>query len=179
MLKIIRYNKILSFGGVVAGLVLIPGCLSNDPEKGYTTASLYRSDIQTVCVEMIQSESFRRGAEFNLTKAVVDQLELHSPYKVVSDRGQADTLLYGTIRQIREQTLTNQRELDRPLENELVLVVDVTWKDLRSGDVYLDALPIRIGADYAVLAGAGRGSATRRAVEDAAVRIVEAMEKSW
>jgi len=155
------------------------GCGQIDPTKGYSNQSLYRTDISTVFVEMFQSQSFRREVEYELTRAASQQLELHSPYKVVSDRRKADTILYGTIKKISEGTLTRQRELDRPLENEVVLLVKVTWKDLRSGEMLLDDYPIKVSGDYAALLGAGRNSATQEALNKAAVRIVEAMERPW
>lgn len=160
-------------------LLFLAGCEQADPTQSYSSRNLYRTDIDTVFVEMFQSQSFRRELEFELSRAAAQQLELHSPYKVVSDRRKADTILYGTITKIRERTLTRQRELDRPLENEVVMVVKVTWKDLRSGELILDDLPIRISEDYAVLLGAGRDSASRDALNKVAVRIVEAMESPW
>jgi hypothetical protein len=158
---------------------LSAGCESTDPTEGYTNRSLYRAEIRTVFVEMFQSETFRRNVEFELTEAVVSQLELHSTYKVVSDRREADSIVYGTIKRIHEGVRTAQRELDRPVENEVVLSAVVTWKDLRSGELILDNRLIKVKADYAVLLGAGRTSAERKVANQAAVRIVEAMEQPW
>jgi len=158
---------------------LMAGCQSTDPTKGYSNQSLYRSEIRSVFVEIFQSEVFRRNMEFELTEAVVTQLELHSPYKVVSDRREADTALYGTIKQVSEGVRTAQRELDRPVENEVTLAVAATWKDLRSGELFFENRMIRVKVEYAVLLGAGRTSAERKAANQAAVRIVEAMEQPW
>ena len=171
------YNIVWSLFLVSAAV--LSGCEQVDPELGYSMRSLYRTDVRTVAVEMFQSESFRRGVEFELTRAVSEQLELHSPLKVVSDRRKADTLLYGTITRIDERVLSRQRQLDRPLENEVILLVRVTWKDLRSGELILDDQPIRVSGRYASLLGAGRASAAREAANEAAVRIVEAMEEPW
>lgn len=163
----------------LAGVMALIGCSHIDPSTGYTSKSLYRCDIKTVCVEMFRSQSFRRGIEFELTRALVGQLELHSPYKVVSDRSKADTVLYGTINGVSERVLHQQRELDRPLENQMVLTVDVTWKDLRSGKMLLDNQRLAVTGDYVVLLGGGSRSAIRQASNEMAVRIVEAMETPW
>ena len=160
-------------------LALMAGCESGDSTKGYSQESLYRTDIETVYIQMFESESFRREFEYELTRATSQQLELHSPYKVVSDPRKADSILHGRIKKISERTLTRQRELDRPLENEVVMLIEVTWKDLRSGQILLDNVPIKVSGDYAALLGAGRSSATRSALNQAAVRIVEAMERPW
>ena len=169
--------------GLTVGLailaLLLPGCQQLDPEEGYTSRSLYRIDIETVCVNMFASQTMRRNIEFDLTAALDQQLEVHSPYKIVSDCRKADTSLNGTISNVAERVLTQQRELSRPLENEVVLLINVTWEDLRSGELILDNHPIKVRGDYAVLLGAGRDSATREATNEAALRIVEAMERPW
>src|SRR4051794_17821728 len=68
-----------------------PGAYDKPPRPGYQWHSLYREDIQTVAVPIFTNRDFARGIEFRLTKAVVNQLEGHAPYKVVS-RERADTV---------------------------------------------------------------------------------------
>ena len=164
----------------LAILALLPtGCQQIDPQEGYTSRSLYRTDIETVCVNMFASQTLRRDIEFEVTSALGQQLEVHSPYKIVSDCRKADTSLNGRVSNVNERVLTQQRELNRPLENEIELLINVTWKDLRSGELILDNHPIKVRGDYAVLLGAGRDSAAREAANEAALRIVEAMEMPW
>ncbi|MBN1846659.1 MAG: hypothetical protein JW810_13320 [Sedimentisphaerales bacterium] len=173
-------RRILLLGiSLAAAVWLAAGCQEVDPAQGYTNRDLYRSDVKTVFVEMFQSQSFRRGVEFELTRALVGQLELHTPYKVVSDRRKADTVLYGVINRISEQRLVQQRQLDRPLANEMVLVATFSWKDLRSAQMLIEDRKIRVSADYVPMLGSGRDSAARQAANDMAVRIVEAMESDW
>jgi len=163
----------------IAATLILTGCDQVDPTVGYSSQSLYRTDMHTVYVEMFQSESFQRGLEFELTRALAQQIELKTPYKVVSDRRKADTIIYGRIDRISENTLIQQRELDRPLANEVVLVATVTWQDRRDGDLILDGQKIRVAGDYIALLGAGRDSAAKQAAHEAALRIVEAMQKVW
>ena len=159
----------------VAGL----GCTDVDPHSGYSSQSLYPQDIRTVYVEMFESESFRREIEYELTRALATQLELHSPLKVLSNRSKADTVIYGSITGVTERVLSQQRTLDRPIENQMVVVAEVTWKDLRSGELIMDHRPFIVSSEYAVLLAAGRKSAATKAGNDLAVRIVESMEKPW
>ena len=65
-----------------------PGC------AGYQLGnrSLYRPDIRTVHVPMVQSDSYRRYLGERLTEAVVKEIELQTPYKVV-DSDSADSVL--------------------------------------------------------------------------------------
>jgi|GEM_PF-448288 len=169
---------------VLSVSLVLTGCESADPAKGYSSKPLYRSDVKTIFVEMFQNQSFRRGFEFDLTRAICLQIELNTPYKVVSNRSQADTVLYGSINNIAERTLTQQRDLDRPLENEVILTVDFTWKDLRNGEIILsrkkeDHNALKVSGEYAVMSAAGSASGTRQAMEEMAVRIVQEMERSW
>lgn len=157
----------------------ITGCQDVDPTAGYTSKSLHRSDVDTVFVEMFRSQSFRRGVEFELTRAVAQQVEIHTPFKVVSDRRQADTILYGTINNISEAGLSRQSDVDRPIENQVTLRVELNWKDLRSGEPILDRKRIRVTGPYTPLLGATRSDAANQAANDIAVRIVEAMEIPW
>ena len=55
--------------------------------------SLYRNDLRTVHVPMIESSSFRRNLGERLTEAVVKQIELTTPYKVVGDPATAESVL--------------------------------------------------------------------------------------
>jgi lipopolysaccharide assembly LptE-like protein len=176
----IKNSKFKMDGGWVLLLLLVSvGCEQVDPKQGYTNRNLYRTDVKTVFVEMFESESFRRGVEYELTHALVGQLELHTPYKVVSDRRKADTILYGSINRITERRLARQRELDRPIANEVVLVATFSWKDLRSADMLIEDKKVRVSGDYIAFLGSGSDSAAREAANDMAVRIVEAMEEKW
>src|SRR5204862_7751945 len=96
----------------VSGVLPLAGCgyqqagNYNQPLKGsYQWHSLYREDVQTVAVPIFGNRDFRRGVEFSLSKAVVNQLEAHSPYKVVS-REHADTVLEGEIAKVDVNTLS-------------------------------------------------------------------------
>lgn len=175
------YKLFVSFPAVVliSWCIGLGGCHDVDPAEGYSSASLHRNDVATVCVEMFQSQSFRRGVEFELTRAVAQQIEIHTPFKVVSDRRQADTVLYGTITHISEGGRSRQRDLDRPIENQVTVRVELTWKDLRSGEPILDGKIISVTGDYAPLLGTTRTDAANQGANDIAVRIVEAMERPW
>ncbi len=179
--KLLRMNFVsVAVLAVAAVLVLFNGgCQDVDPEQGYTSRSLYRMDIKTVFVEMFESESFRRGIEFELTPAIVSRLELHSPYKVVSDRRKADTVLYGSIIRVVERNLAQQRELDRPLANEVILIATANWQDLRSGEFIFQDRQVKVSGTYVAMLGSGRAGARREAANELAQRIIEQMEQPW
>jgi len=163
----------------LAALVLAGGCQDADPNKGYTSANLYRTDIKTVCVKMLENKTFRREIEFDLTGAICRQIEMHCPYKIESDSSKADTVISGQITSVEEDVLTQQRKLDRPVENLVVLTVEISWKDLRSGEILMDNQKFRLDSSYAPLLGSTRDIAAKEAADKIAVIIVQAMEKPW
>lgn len=159
--------------------VIIAGCDSVDPEKGYSSASLFDDRIETVAVDMFESDSFRRGVEFELTQALVERIGVNTPYKICQNKREADSVIYGRILNVDERVMAHQRKLDRPLQEQIVVVAEVTWKDLRSGKLILDRRYFRFSADYSSLQNDSQDAAVREAINDMAENIVEAMETGW
>lgn len=104
---------------------------------GYTTQPNYRADIRTIRVPVFKNstyrDSVRQGLEFDLTKAVVREIEAKTPYKVVGPGCDADTELTGTIVTVNKNIL-NRNELNEVREGEMVIGVEIRWQDLRSGE---------------------------------------------
>src|SRR5258706_10113744 len=94
----------------------------SEPVGGYQWHSLYREDIKTVAVPIFQNKDYRRGEEFQLTKALVTQIEAKTPYKVVA-REKADTILEGEITSVKVRRLSNNPRTAIPQENLYVVVM--------------------------------------------------------
>ena len=116
--------------------LLLPACQNggNFCFLGYTTAPNYRSDIHTVRVKIFNNRTYRLGLEFEMTRAVIREIEAHTPFKVVSDSSKADTELTGTIIMLNKglylaNTVNEQRDV------EVTLGVEFVWRDLRSGEI--------------------------------------------
>ena len=79
--------------------LLLPACQNggNFSIFGYTTAPNYRCDIHTVRVKIFNNRTYKLGLEFEMTRAVIREIEAHTPYKVVSGNANADTEITGTI----------------------------------------------------------------------------------
>lgn len=145
--------------------------------------SPYREDIRTVAVPIWYrgSDVYRRDVEFRLTEAIVKRIELDTPYKVVADRSQADTVLEGTIVEIEGTSLVHNPRTGAPRSSQARIVVEYKWIDLRTGEVlaertnlseqgtFYPASPLR--EDFY------EGSAD--GINRLAERIVETMEKPW
>jgi hypothetical protein len=101
---------------------------------GYTTQPNYDTNIHTVYVPVFENRSFRRGIEFDLTQAVVRAIEQYTPYKVVSNCDHADTELLGKIVAYSKGIL-NRNQLNEVREAETVLMVEIVWRDRRTGEI--------------------------------------------
>lgn len=166
---------------VALSLFLLNGC------AGYQLGqrSLYRPDIRTVHVPMAQSESFRRYLGERLTEAVVKQVELRTPYKVV-DADSADSVLNVRLVSEGKKLLANNRFSEaRDIETDFF--IQTSWVD-RRGDIIMshDGLPagpllVNIGqqANFVPEGGQSLATAQQEAIDKLAQQIVGQMELAW
>jgi hypothetical protein len=125
------------------GLSLAPlaavGCQGGFPTVfGYRLGAdaLYDPCVKTVYVPTFQNRAFQttpyRGFEVDITQAVVQEIGRVTPYRVTSDCDKADTELIGVLMQIEKNNL-NRTQQNQVREGELIVSVDVVWRDLRDG----------------------------------------------
>lgn len=151
---------------------MLAGC------RGYSNSWLHRQDVDTVYVEMFDTDSFRRGYEFKLTDAICKRIEAQTPYKIVSDRSVADTILGGSM-SVGVGVLAGERWTGRPLENEALISVTVTWKNLKTGQVLVDNETVYGSTSYSPQMGQPIDYSVNQAVNKAAQKVVELMEQPW
>lgn len=151
----------------------LPGC------TGYSNTSLYPKDVATVYVEMFDNQSFRRGIEFSLTDALAKRIEAQTPYKIVTNRDRADTVISGQIVQAKETVLTTERQIGRALEKNVELRASVSWKNLRTGELLIDNKTVSASASYSEWQSQSFAYGSTLAANSLAERIVELMESGW
>lgn len=145
---------------------------------GYQNGWIYRDDVTSVYVEMFDTGSFRRGHEFTLTDAICKRIESHTPYKIVSDRKVADTVLSGKMG-VSMGVLAGDRYTGSALEKEAMTTVTVTWKNLKTGELLIDGVQVQGASSYSAQLGQTESYAIGRAVNSAAQKVVELMETPW
>src|SRR6478735_9406191 len=125
----------------VVALAVVVGCQGGAPTVfGYKLGAdpLYDANVRTVYVPTFTTRAFQttpfRGLEVDLQRAVVREIGRRSPFKVVSDCERADTELQANIVAI-DKTVLNRNLQNLIREADIVLTVDVLWRDLRSGEV--------------------------------------------
>ena len=116
---------------VSIGILLLCNCVNN-PSKGYSSKSLYSTQFQSVAVPIFENRTMSRNMEFMLTDAVIKQIQSRTPYRIM-DETYADTLLIGTIRDVKLRLLNQSRTTG--LDNEMLMqvTIDFEWLNLDTG----------------------------------------------
>ena len=130
--KALKYPLLL----LAVSALLLPSCNwdGNFTVLGYTTKPQYPDHIRTIYVPIFKNLTMWRGLEFDLTQAVIREIEAKTPYKVVSSPSCADSQLSGTIVSLNKNVI-NRNQLNEIREAETTLAVEIVWKDLRSGEI--------------------------------------------
>lgn len=169
---------------VALGLLIaaaLPGCAT----YRFGNRSLYRCDIRTVHVPMVQSDSFRRNLGERLTEAIVKEIELKTQYKVV-DAASADSVLTARIVSENKRVLSENQN-DEPRDLETDFFVQMSWAD-RRGDLIAGGTPIPFAplfvnmsqtASFVPEAGQSMATAQQEAIQRLAEQIVGQMEAPW
>jgi hypothetical protein len=176
-----RIASKLLLSGSVALLTGVAGCSysnSSSADPGYTWGSVYRQDVKTVAVPVFVTRSFFRGQEQQLTQALVNQIEARTPYKV-TDRARADTIIEGEIVRVDITTVSQNADNALPQEQLYAVVIDFTWKDLRTGAVLVERRNFEQTVTYYPQLGDGRFVASQSAAEQLAAGIVEELQGNW
>jgi hypothetical protein len=147
--------------------------------------TLYAPDVQTVFVPMIESESFRRDLGERLTEAVVKEIELKTPYKVVGTPDADSVLSARLVSDTKHVTVENKN--DDPRAIEFAMFAEVTWFNRRRQPIAPTAnIPIpppllAIGQTAPMIAEVGQSVATQQqqAIQRMAEQIVSTMEEPW
>ncbi len=162
-------------------LWLLGGCASYQ----IGNQSLYPLEVRTVYVPMFESVSFRRNLGERLTEAVQKEIELKTPYKVVSDPN-AESTLSGRIVEEGKHVLIGTRRGD-PRELQVGVRVEVSWID-RQGKMLRETSAIPLPSEIVSIQGTGNvvpevgqsiATAQQQAIQSIAEQIVSLMEKPW
>jgi hypothetical protein len=117
-------------------VLLLPGC-ATDPTQGYSTDSTFPTDVRTVAVPLLANETYSREIHYELTDALVKEIQARTPYRVVSSAN-ADTILLGRVREVELDQLSKSRSTGLSEEAILSVTIDFQWKDLRTDQLLVE-----------------------------------------
>ena len=166
---------------VAAALLLTSGCAA----YRFGNDSLYAPDVRTVFVPMVESDSFRRDLGERLTEAIVKEIELKTPFKVVG-APDADSVLAARLVLDRKSVIVENQN-DDPRVIETSLFAQVSWVNSRRQPIVPPTtvpLPpelIAISQSAPLLPEAGQSIAVQQqqAIQRLAEQIVATMEEPW
>jgi Lipopolysaccharide-assembly len=145
---------------------------------GVNHASLYRQDIQTVAVPIFLNRTYRQGLETELTKSIIQQLEEHSPYKVVP-KDRADTILEGEIVTAPIDLLNPDSTTGLPQEQQYTLVINFVWKNLRTGDILVQRRNFDQRESFFPTLGESASVGSTNTIQQLALAVVNEMQADW
>ena len=128
-----RRAHLVAWLGVAAWLG--SGCAA-DPLDGWSVTTTFPEGISSVAVGVFENSTFERDFEFDLTDALIKEIEARTPYKVTST-GRADTILTGRIHKIERRQLSKSTLTGLSEEVTVGMTIDLVWKDLRTGESLL------------------------------------------
>jgi len=138
--------------------------------------SLYPTQLKTVHVPVFQSDSWRPDLGEWLTEAVVKEIELRTPFKVVSDP-LADSILTGRIMWDTKRVVSENIN-DEPRNLLYNAAVHVTWID--NGGRILTQSVISVADNFVPEAGQSITIAEQSLIRRLAAQIVSEMEaENW
>ena len=134
-----RRSTLAAFFALASCAMILPSCAwdGHFDVLGYSTQPNYDTSFKTVRVPIFKTRvnliaTPIPGLEQDLTEAIVREIQLKTPYKIT--QGDADTELTGTIVGFTK-SLLNYTQLNTIREAETTLVVELVWRDLRTGKI--------------------------------------------
>lgn len=183
--RISRRSALLSLGSLLA-VCAATGCGYTWSDNGNTFSSspalpadgIYPDNVRTVAVPIFANKTYQRGIEFGLSKAVINQLESRTPYKVTS-REKADTILEAQIVDAGVRYLSRNLSNALPQEQLYYIIVNFTWKDLRTGKILVDRRGFSQHAPYYPTLGEDPFVGSQDNIEKLSIAMVEELQAPW
>lgn len=149
---------------------IIAGC-------SYSSRSILKQNVNTVYIPILDNQTFRRGMEYELTKAIKNEIMFKTQLRIVN-KNTADSLLEGEIVSFTEQTMIVDAD-DRIVEGRIFITVNFSWKDLRTDRLLVDGKDVIGTTEFVVDRGETIMTAKNEAYTDIAEKMVDQMNERW
>jgi len=155
-------------------------CISQSGCRGYHLGNqyLYRSDIRTVHVAMLDSNSNRRYLGQRLTESITKQIISSTPL-TITEPSFADSFITGRL--VRNtKTVTGETATDEARSLDVATRVEISWVD-RAGTPLMQRQTVRLDFDAELIPEGGQSMATtQQEIFDRIAReVVGQMELPW
>jgi hypothetical protein len=137
------------------------------------------SEVKTVFVSF-KTQTFRRDLEKQLTEAVLKEITMRSPYRVVGNPKDADSILTGIIT-VGDKNLVVEAPTNLPRELNATMMVNVNWTHNPPTELERTRGPATImeTINFVPEVGETTLSAFNHVIQSIAKQIVDMMEQPW
>ncbi|MCP3905465.1 MAG: hypothetical protein GY715_17710 [Planctomycetes bacterium] len=126
-----RTHRGLAAAFIAAALAFVGAGCASDPTAGYAAVSTFSEDIRTIAIPIATNETFVRDVEFDLTDALIKEIEARTSWKVVG-MARADTVLSAQIRRVDLDQVSKSPVTGLGQEVLVRVTIDFQWKDFRN-----------------------------------------------
>jgi outer membrane lipopolysaccharide assembly protein LptE/RlpB len=158
-------------GLLLALAVLVSAC-------GYSTRSMVSEDYTTIAVPIFHNDTRRHDLEFEVTRAVVEELNARTHLKVISDAGAADLVLSGRLVDVDEDALS-RRKKQRPRDSVVFVTAEIEVKDRATGESVVSPRRVTERESYSYVVQEDLRTSREEAVRALAERVVRQLEEGW
>lgn len=150
---------------------LLAGC-------GYTTGSLVPPAYKTIAVPVFDNPTRRHDLEWEVTQAVVEEIQSRTGLRVVDPSDSPDLVLRGALVEVDEDALSH-RERQRLRESAYFLTAEIEVVDAHTGKPVV--AKDRVTERESFVSSIGEDVRTARAEANRALaeRIVRRLEAAW
>lgn len=163
-----------------AVLCLVTLVITTNGCAGYRfgASSLYRPDVQTIAVPVVESESLRPFLGERLTEAIVREIQLQTPY-TVSSASTAQSILQ--VRILSDSKLVLGEDInDNPRDLQVGMLASVAWTN-RLGEPLTrqPSYTLEVTENFVPEGGQSMVTAQQDVIDRLARRIVSQIEADW
>jgi len=144
---------------------------------GYTSPSLIDQNVQSVYVPIFDNDTFRRDLEYDLTKAIKEEILFGTQLKIVDEK-HADTILTGILKDVQENVLIENPDAVT-VESRVNVFVQFSWLDQRTGRILIDKQNVAASAEFIATRNEDIRTGEIEAFVNTARKIINLMERKW
>lgn len=153
----------------------LSGCASG---YRFGAGSLYRPDVQTIAVPVVESDILRPFMGERLTEAIIREIQLRTPYQIATEQNAQSVLRVRLTNDVKR--VVGENVNDEPRDLQFGLIVTATWTN-RFGEPLSTRPEINLGEHQNFIPEAGQSMTTvqQDAIDRLARRIVSQLESDW
>ena len=145
---------------------------------GYSTGTLVPGGYRTIAVPVFDNTTRRHDLEFELTRAVVEEIHSRTDLRVVAPSDSPDLLLTGKLVDASEEVLSTE-DYQRIRESTYFLTAEIEVVDTHSGKKVVKSERVTERESFVPKIGENVRTAREEAGRALAERIVERLESAW